>query len=150
MTMKTLFQLAAAVSLFLQPVLAEAPAEISEFAGCRTIAEDAERLLCYDTIADGSIYNEQKLQQVQKENFGNAEKKSEVSTDRLEVTVVRVRKADTGIHYFYTADDKVWKQLNRGNWTIKAPFQAEIKAGMLGSYFLVTEGGKSVRVKRVK
>ncbi len=150
MTMKTLFQLAAASLLLLHPVLAAEPVEVREFAGCRAIVSDAERLLCYDSIADSGVYNEKKLQQVQKENFGDKEKLSDVSVDRLTVTIVRVQKSGTGIHFFYTSDDAVWKQSNRRSWNLKAPFEAEIKSGMLGSYFLVTEGGKSERVKRVK
>jgi hypothetical protein len=132
---------------FMQPLLADASAEIRDLAGCRAISADSERLLCYDTVIDGGVFNQQ---QVQKENFGTNKSQSDSDIEKLIVSVVRVQKSASGIHYFYTADEQVWKQANRGNWSLEVPFQAEIKAGLMGSYFLVTEGGKSVRVKRVQ
>lgn len=136
--------------LLLQPSLADEFTNISEIKGCQAIEATAERLLCYDTVADGGVFNEQKLQEVQKENFGNKEKQPDVSVDRLTVTIVRVTKSNAGVHYFYTDGDAVWKQSNGGRWNIKAPFEAEIKSGVMGSFFLVSESGKSVRVKRVR
>ncbi len=134
----------------LQPSSAEEITNVSDINECRGIKNDAERLLCFDTVADGGVFNEQQLQQVQAENFGSKEKDLDVSVDRITVTIVKVTRSGTGIHYFYTADDAVWKQSTGKKWTLKAPFEAELKSGRLGSYFLVTEGGKSVRVKRVK
>lgn len=134
-----------------QTVNADELTNIGDFKECRAIEAKAERLLCYDTIADGGVFNEQQLQRVQKENFGSREKPAEVvSVEQLAVTVVKVNKSGTGIHYFYTDDGAVWKQSNSGRWNIKAPFEAEIKSGKMGSFFLVSESGKSVRVKRVR
>lgn len=134
-----------------QVVNADELTNISDFKECRAIEAKAERLLCYDTIADGGVFNEQQLQQVQKENFGSREKPAEVvSVEQLAVTIVNVKKSATGIHYFYTDDGAVWKQSNSGRWNIKVPFEAEIKSGKMGSFFLVSESGKSVRVKRVR
>jgi hypothetical protein len=133
--------------LLIQPLLADEAVEIRDIEGCRTIVADSERLLCYDTVVDGGVFNRQ---QVQKENFGTSNSQPESSVDKLLVTIVLVQKSSSGVHYFHTADEQVWRQVNRGNWSLEVPIQAEIKAGMMGSYFLVTEGGKSVRVKRVK
>jgi len=74
----------------------------------------------------------------------------DISADELSVTITRVKKDGSGIHYFQTSDGQVWKQRNAGAWSLKVPFEAEIKKGMMGSFFLVNEGGKSTRVKRVK
>ena len=74
----------------------------------------------------------------------------DTSVDRLMVTITRVKKDGSGIHYFQTSDGQVWKQRNAGSWSLKVPFEAEIKKGLMGSFFLVNEGGKSTRVKRVK
>jgi len=136
--------------MLMQTLLADELINVSDVKGCRAIAAKMERLLCYDTVADGGVFNRQKLQQVQTENFGSKKRQPDISVDQLAVTIVRVQKGATGIHYFHTADGKVWKQSNRGNWSSKVPFQAKIKAGVLGSFFLVTEGGKSARVKRVR
>lgn len=131
----------------IQPSLADETAEVRNIEGCRTIAADSERLLCYDTIVDGGVFNQR---QAQKESFGTNKSQSESAVEKLIVTIVRVQKSASGIHYFYTADEQVWKQVNRGNWSLDVPVQAEIKAGLMGSFFLVTDGGKSVRVKRVQ
>ncbi len=74
----------------------------------------------------------------------------DIPVNRITVTITRVKKDGSGIHYFQTSDGQVWKQRNVSSWSLKVPFEAEIKAGMLGSFFLVNEGGKSTRVKRVK
>jgi len=134
-----------------QPLLADEFENISDIKECRGITARAERLLCYDTVADGGVFNEQQLQKVQGENFGKKEEPpEEVSVDRLAVTIVRITKSASGTHYFYTEDGTAWKQSGSGRWSLQAPFQAEIKAGLMGSFFLVPEGGKSVRVKRVQ
>lgn len=140
-----------AVPLFLmQPSLAEEFDNIRDMQACRAIPADAERLLCYDTVADGGIFNEQKVQEVQARKFGDTQERNEVTIDKLTVTIERVQESSAGIHYFYTDDGAVWKQSTGRSWNIRTPFRAEIKAGKLGSYFLVAEGGKSTRVKRVK
>lgn len=136
--------------LLLPPLLANELVNISDIRDCRGVTGSAERLLCYDTVADGGVFNEQKLQQVQEDNFGKVETQPEVSVDQLTVTITRVTKSSTGVHYFYTEDGKAWRQSNGGRWTVNAPFEANIKKGLMGSFFLVTEGGKSERVKRVK
>jgi hypothetical protein len=134
-----------------QAVSAGELTNISDFGECRTIEDKAERLLCYDTVADGKVFNEQQLQQVKKENFGSKKKPNEVApVEQLAVTVVNVKKSSTGIHYFYTADGAVWKQSTGARWNLKAPFEAQIKAGKLGSFFLLSDSGKSTRVKRVR
>lgn len=140
----------AASQLLIQPLQADELMNISDFKECRAIASEEERLLCYDTIADGGIFNEERLQQVARENFGNKEGPSDIAVEQLAVTIVRVTKSATGTHYFYTDEGAVWKQSNGGRWSRKAPFQAEIKAGVLGSFFLAAESGKLVRVKRVR
>ncbi|MBT8074251.1 MAG: hypothetical protein HKP21_11135 [Xanthomonadales bacterium] len=176
--------------MFALPLMAAELKNISEIEGCRAIKGEKERLLCYDTVLDGGIFNEEKVEKVKVEEFGSekmpkppSEKAAPVaetaitapaaapvadtpaaaapeepspapkisdSGDRLSVTVVRSKKGNYGIHYFQTADGQVWKQVNAQTWTDSAPYDATLKKGILGSFFLVTEGGKSTRVKRVK
>ena len=73
-----------------------------------------------------------------------------ISPDELDVTIVRLKKGNGGIYYFQTSEGQVWKQQNAVSWNIKAPFDARIKRGLLNSFFLIHEGGKSTRIKRVK
>jgi hypothetical protein len=72
------------------------------------------------------------------------------SVDKLNVTIVRSQKDRQNIYYFQTSEGQVWKQQEADTWNLKPPFEAEIKAGVLGSFFLVHEGGVSTRVKRVR
>lgn len=136
--------------MLIQPLMADEFVNVSDVKECAAIADKAERLLCYDTVADGGVFNQQQLQQVQAENFGSKEKQQDVSVDQLTVTIVGVKKSSTGVHYFHTADGAVWKQSSGERWKVQAPFQANIKAGVMSSFFLVAEGGKSTRVKRVQ
>ena len=178
------------------PLQADEVVNIDNVKDCRVIIGDAERLSCYDTVNDGGVFNEQKLRQVQVEEFGSEtmpkaptpasapaptsapapavatgsavvtapeakpaavpEQKTPpvagkvVSENRLDVTIVRFQKGNFGIHFFQTSDGQVWKQQNARPWNLKAPFEARINKGVMGSFFLVTEGGKSTRIKRVK
>jgi len=159
-----------------QPLLADEFMNVSDVKECREINDSAERLVCYDTVIDGGIFNEEKLKQVQVENFGadkmrvetevktktqtaagteitttkKTKVRTEVSVGELSVTVTRVQKDGNGVHYFQTSDRQVWKQQNSGRWSTKTPFEATIKEGAMGSYFLINEGGKSTRIKRVR
>jgi hypothetical protein len=150
-------------SILLGLVIAQMPAQflladelknVTDFTDCRAIKGKSERLRCYDTIADGGIFNEEALQQVRVENFGSKEKETkeekEAAIDTLTFTVVRIQKDGNGIHYFQTSEGQVWKQVNRGGWSSEVPFEAVIATGALGSFFLANEGGKSTRVKRVR
>ena len=146
---KLILGLAVSTLLF-QAVVADEPENVSDAEACRKIADESERLLCYDTVADGGVFNEQQAQQARVESFGGSQKQPESSVEQLAVTIVKVQKADNRIHYFHTADGTVWKQTSASNWKLDVPFQATIKAGVLSSFFLVAEGGKSTRVKRVR
>lgn len=180
--------------VFMMPLWAEEPVNITDIKGCRGIQSDVERLTCYDTVNDGGIYNEQKQREVRVEEFGSetmpkkpapdpepapapapavaaespdtpvpepASKAAPapevapaagtgVSANELDVTVVRLKKGNGGFYYFQTSEGQVWKQINARSWNLKAPFDARIKKGLLGTFFLVHDGGKSTRVKRVR
>lgn len=75
---------------------------------------------------------------------------AKISVDEIKVTVVRMAKDNMGKHYFQTSDGQVWKQQEATSWSLTVPFDAKIEKGLMGSFFLVNEGGKSTRVKRVK
>jgi len=174
--------------VFISPLLADEPVNISDIKGCRGIKSDVERLSCYDTVNDGGIFNEQKQREVRVEDFGSetmpkkpaaipepavaAESPDEsvpepaskvapapelapvagkgVSPSELDVTIVRLKKGNGGFYYFQTSEGQVWMQQNARSWNLKAPFDARIKKGVMGSFFLVHDGGKSTRVKRVR
>ena len=149
MTMTT----TALLGLSLWPVqflAAQETTDVSDFRQCRAIVGKAERLLCYDTIADGGVFSAERIEQVQRETFGSKKRQPDISIDQLNVTIVEIRKDATGLRYFITDGGQAWKQQNRGGYSSKVPFEAEIESGALGSYFLVNESGHGIRVKRVK
>ena len=133
-----------------QPLLADEYINVTDFRDCRAIESKAERLLCYDTIADGGVFNAQQIRQVQQETFGAKDKEPDISIDSLSVTIERVEKDSNDKRYFYTTGGQVWKQKDPGRYPYKVPFEAEIKSGTMGSFFLVNESGRAIRVKRVK
>jgi len=75
---------------------------------------------------------------------------TKITVDQIQVTVVRVKKDGTGRFYFQTSDRQVWKQQEPSSWSLTVPFDAKIEKGMMGSFFLISEGGKSTRVTRLK
>ncbi len=167
---------------FITPSMAEDFINISDIKDCRAISAEQERLLCYDTVIDGGIFNEQQVRQKRAEVFGSktmansepvapappessspsskagiaeappaATKKSRNdSSDSLTVTIVKTRKDGNGFYYFQTAEGQVWKQQNASRWTIDTPFEAVVKAGVMGSFFLEVKGSRGTRVKRVR
>ena len=152
-TTKKVFLLTALLipcAAIVQPLLADEYVNVTDFQDCRPIKGKAERLLCYDTIADGGIFNEQQIRQVQEETFGSNDKETEISIDELTVTIERVEIDNKDKRYFYTTGGQVWKQQKPGRYPSKVPFKAELKSGVMGSFFLVNESGRSIRVKRVK
>lgn len=134
---------------------AEEPSDIAKIQECRAIAANASRLRCYDAIADGGVYREGRLEETRQEDLDNPAidetpaKDETPPADSWKVSIVRIQKGQNRVFYFHTADGGVWKQTGRGSWNLAVPFDAVIKKGALGSYFLVAEGGKATRVKRV-
>lgn len=152
-TTKTAFLLTALLGPGLtdvQPLLADEYINVTDFRSCRAIKGEAERLLCYDTIADDGVFNSQQFRQVQQESYGIKQQTQESSIDQLGVTIVRVQKDVSGTRYFQTDDGKVWKQQDSGHYPSRVPFEAQVKSGMFGSFFLVTDSRRAIRVKRVK
>jgi len=164
------------------PASADELMNITDIKDCQKISGDAERLSCYDTVSRGGIFNEQKLKEVQVEQFGSKQLRkppeaapaeeakpvksvaseattetqspplpqTKISVDQIQVTVIRMQKDGAGHHYFQTSDNQVWKQEDAKRWSTAVPFDAKIEKGMMGSFFLVSESGKSTRVKRVR
>lgn len=152
-TIKTAFLLTAVLLpcvTHIPSLLADEKINVSDFRDCRVIKGKAERLLCYDTIADGGVFNQQQVRQVQEETFGAKDSEPDIAIDKLGVTIERIEKDSSGKRYFYTTAGQVWKQQKPGSYPSKVPFEAELKSGTLGSFFLVNESGRSTRVKRIK
>ena len=55
-----------------------------------------------------------------------------VSENRLDVTIVRLKKGNGAIYFFQTSDRQVWKQQNASKWNLKAPFEARPAKSLIG------------------
>lgn len=157
--------LAALATIFLpmQSTQGDEAEGIRDIKECRAIEAGARRLLCYDTVIDGGVFSAAPLQVAQQADIESVEERPAApavretaaeqpaeTPDRVGVTIVRVQRASSGTHFFFTDSGEVWKQSGRGSWSLTVPFDAEIKKGALGSSFLVSEGGRSTRIKRVR
>lgn len=111
---------------------------------CRAIEADADRLACYDELTQSDAWA------APCDQAGHSAPDSWTPAERTSVTIVRIQISESKVRYFHTENGEVWRQTDRGSWNLAVPFQADLKPGRLGSFFLVTEGGKSARVKRVK
>jgi len=79
-------------------------------------------------------------------------KEEPLEPEAIKVVVVDVSQDLLGKHIFKTEDGQIWMQTeNRKARFRSVPFEARIRGGSLGSYFLQpVTGGPSVRVKRAR
>lgn len=86
------------------------------------------------------------------ENFGLKEKRAPDAANTVQVTVTSVRKNLTDRLIFQTEDGHLWLQTDQRSVRYRdVPFDAEIRAASMGSFFLKpVAGGVSVRVRREK
>ena len=75
-----------------------------------------------------------------------------VEPDEITVTVVEVSQDLLGKHIFKTEDGQIWMQTDNRKVRFRdMPFDARIRGGSMGSYFLQSVGGgAALRVKRAR
>lgn len=134
---------------------------------CRTIADSAERLACYDKAAaaldaaeakgDVVVVDRGQMREARKAAFGfnfqmpsfmtRGEKEEELQ--RLETTVAASRQDVHGKWIVKLADGATWVQIDTEKVRkIPAGAPVTIKAASLGSYMLSVKGYGSFRAKR--
>ena len=145
-------------------VLAQSSEDLSR---CGSIEDDAKRVACYDEISGRQSTAKDVTMEAAPSSSAPAAAESEeyapltadVGAESLDGAdkdkpvrghVTSCRKDSFNDYFFYFDNGQVWKQRNAGGWSSEVPFEAEIKKGLMSSFFLVNEGGKSTRVKRVK
>jgi hypothetical protein len=138
-------------------------AELPEaIARCAEIADNLERLTCYDRQnpprpakagapanpgADFGV-NEEMMRKRQAAGEAAARPKD---PDRLTAKVTRVFASATGETLVELDNGQVWQQIQHRIEAIAAPGDdITLTRGALGSYFLVSKSRLSTRVKRVK
>ncbi len=72
--------------------------------------------------------------------------------DRVTLTVKALERRPDGTYRLTMENGQVWEQIdgNELGKTLKAPVEAEIKKGAIGSYILKVGNSSAVRVRRIK
>ena len=137
---------------------------------CRTIADAAQRLACFDSAAgalvaaansgDIRVVDRAQIQQAKRSLFGFSMPKLSLfsgdsdddKVDRLETTIKSVEQLNSG-HYriVLAAEDAVWVT-SESKLNLDPPRKGQkitILAGPLGSYFLRINGQNGIRGRRI-
>lgn len=143
---------------------------------CATIANAAERLFCFDSLAaqmssPGSAGDRAMTSQTaspaaaretarpvppraeqEHDDFGLEMQQARDSADQIESRYDGFFKGWDGATVFRLENGQVWKQSESGRLSLKAERpMITIKRGWFGAYYLNVEGAnKSIRVKRIK
>lgn len=135
---------------------------------CRKVAEDAQRLACYDAQAgvfdqaeakgDIVVVDREQARTVRRQAFGfqmpsmtlfeRGEKPEEV--DNVASTVKAARRGGDGKWLVTLADGSVWAQTDTERMTRdpKAGMEVKIRRAAVGSYLMNVGGQRAVRARR--
>jgi hypothetical protein len=150
---------------------AEAPkaSEVAAVAQCRTIADAATRLACFDKAAAQlqqaldrktlTVLDQEGVRQTKRSLFGFAlpaiplfgrsdETKHDEFTE-IETTATQVRSIGYGKFEFVLPDGAHWQTTEPSPMEPKSGIKLRIKKGALGSYFLFISNERPVRARRV-
>lgn len=139
-------------------------------AACRTIADSAQRLACFDAAAaqlveaeksgDVVVVSRAQAQAARRQAFGFSLPSLSIfdrtgrpeEVDRITAQVERAYQNANAKWVVVLADGAVWEQID--NETVlkkpKAGSRAEIRRAALGSFFMNLDGQRAVRARRVK
>ena len=148
----------------------EPPAAIRALSACRAIADNAQRLACYDREAGALVQSVEKKetvvldqQEVKKTKrslfgfslprlpfFGGRDNdKDEAEFSQIETPIKTIRGIGYGKFRFTIEDGALWETTEGVNAFPKPGQKVVIKKGLMGSYFIRFEGARSVKGMRV-
>lgn len=152
------------------PAATDRAEALKQLSACRAIADDAQRLACFDQAAAGIesaersgelvVMDRGQVREAKRSLFGfdvsglNFFDRGDqpVQVDNVSLTVERAYRADGGKWVMVMTDGQVWRQID--NEQVAAPpkkgSRAEIRRAALGSYFLNIDGQRAVRARREK
>lgn len=138
---------------------------------CRTKADPAERLACYDAAAarfeaaaaqgDVVVVDREQIRTIKRQSFGltlpsfaifsGGTKTEEIDT-RIELVLDRVQPGEDGHLQFVFDDGAVWRQFDGGDIypRPRQGMKAVITKGVVGAYFLSLEGKPGFKVQRLR
>lgn len=172
----TRFLLAAAAASLLLAVPASAadepPAAVRALGACRTIADNVQRLACYDREApallqsvekkETVVLDRQEVRKTKRSLFGftlprlpffggdkEDDAKEEAEFQQIEAPIKTVRSIGYGKSRFTLEEGAVWETTEGLNAFPKPGETVVIKKGLMGSYFIRFKGNRSVKGMRV-
>lgn len=144
------------------------PAAVKALDACRAIADNAQRLACYDQAAGSLLQSVERKETVVLDKqavtktkrslfgfslprlpfFGNDKDEKEEFT-QIEEPMKTVRSIGLGRFRFTLDDGATWETTEGINAFPKPGQKVLIKKGLMGSYFIRFEGNRSVKGMRV-
>lgn len=117
---------------------------------CRTLADAAPRLACYDAITLGTTAPAQPTRQEMEKSFGLAEKKA--ALDAIESSIPGSFDGWGPNQQITLANGQVWRVIDDSTGVVYGSnLKVRIERSAFGTTFMVIDGTrKSPKVKRVK
>lgn len=147
---------------------------LQDFAMCRSTADPAARLACFEKTFDGfeaavkardvTIVDKQDMRQARRSLFGYTlpkvdlfsgqgprDDRAEEDFTEINTTVASARQVENGRVEMRLADESgaVWRTTDPMTWPPKPGDKVRIRAGVMGNYFIAT-GGRTHRGMRVR
>jgi hypothetical protein len=143
---------------------------------CTSITKTDDRLACFDaavadfkqaqTTGDVQVVTREQAVQAEKQAFGLRAPEAVVAAkttagvappapeviETVKVQLTAAVKRGDGKYRFTMSDGQVWEQIDTDtvSGVRKLPLPAEIKTAALGSFMMKIDGGRAIRVRRVK
>jgi hypothetical protein len=138
------------IALISSAAMAAAPyAAASDKQNCAMLPDDAERLACYDKAFPPGPFDQAAVLAATAKNFGKSEKKSSASS--IQSGVVSIKYLVRNQRQFTLDNGQIWYETDKGQSVkVKIGDQVTIKDAAMSSYLLITPGGASIRVRRLK
>lgn len=148
----------------------EPPAAIRALGACRAIADNAQRLACYDREAaalvqsvekkETVVLDKQEVKKTKRSLFGfslpklpffgdGKDEKEEAEFSQIETPIKTIRSIGYGKFRFTIDDGAVWETTEGLNAFPKPGQKVVIKKGLMGGYFIRFEDARSVKGMRV-
>ena len=159
------------------PALADTPASTSAVYACADIADDSERLACYDgavgrlkaaeEAGEVATVTRAEVEQVKKDSFGfsipslpklalpklGGDGDNQGSLDQIEQAITAAKLNGYKKAVVTLENGQVWQQTDTTKVFIskrRPPQTALVKSAAMGSYMMKLDGGRAFRVKRIK
>ena len=137
------------VSVFAAGLCMASSLAASDKQPCSQIPDDAERLACYDKTFPPGPFDKAAVAAAGAKSFGKSEKKSTASS--IQAGVVSIKYLVRNQRQFTLDNGQVWYETDKGqSVNVKVGDKITIKDAAMSSYLLITPGGASIRVKRLK